>query len=277
MEDLFQIRDMDGQVKPLKLTHNQKNLLNGILNYRFNVVKKTRDLGSDTLLAAWIAVRFAFQYDPNNPDCIVYCSKMLDISYDFIEKVRFFLSQIPNWAWPENVSTRNGIYSRETKSELVLINHCRIKGITRSRDALRGYSMSHFIVNDAAYIEDGQEIFGAALTALGTGGQATLISIPNGFDNLFEPIYSEAEKMQNNYNSINMHWAYDYRFNEGMVWTKDGYSVHEYDYTNKSIMEKLAYDWKPTSKWSEKMIQYYYNEPFFNQELFGNFLRYSSR
>ena len=41
MESLFQVRDINTrELIPFELTHNQTNLLKGILNYRFNVVKK---------------------------------------------------------------------------------------------------------------------------------------------------------------------------------------------------------------------------------------------
>ena len=269
IESLFKIQDMNREIIPLVLTYNQKNLLNGIYNYRFNVVKKGRFLGSDTALAAWVAIKMTFQYNSDEPDAIVYCSNMIDNSYDFISKVKFFLDQVPDWVWPGFDSR----YKRQTRNEIVLVNDCRVKALSTSRDGLCGYGFNHFIMDDAASMPNGRDMFSMAITSLGTGGSATVVSVPNGFDSFFEPLYYQAERMMSQFNNVNMHWAYDPRFNEEMFWEKDGYCVHEHEFTKKSISHKLNFDWKPYSKWSVNMAHEYLNsEAYARQELNGEFV-----
>lgn len=276
MESLFHIQTPQGEVIPFRLTDNQRMLLVGLEYHRFNVVKKSRQLGSDTILAALIAYKCVINYEPSNPETYLYQTYMGEMSYEFIKKVRYFANQIPEWTWRFFEDERK-FYRTDTKTELVFFNGCRIRSFCTSRDAIRGFTPSHLIMDSASYYgSNGTEMFGAALTALGTGGQATVISVPNGMDSFFEPLYTKALNMMNNFNSINMHWAYDYRFNKDMVWTKLDEMVSETEYTRKSIAEKLVYGWKPASRWSEemsmKLIREGYGDVYLDQELHGEFV-----
>jgi len=51
-------------------------------------------------------------------------------------------------------------------------------------------------MDEAAFIDNGSEVFGAALTSLGTGGKVTLISTPNGMDPLYYRTYDGAKNRE---------------------------------------------------------------------------------
>jgi phage FluMu gp28-like protein len=76
-------------------------------------------------------------------------------------------------------------------------------------------------MDEAAYIDNGAIVFGAALTALGTGGKATLISTPNGMDKLYYETYAQSKARKNNFNIIEMKWYEDLRYNKDLKWVKD--------------------------------------------------------
>lgn len=278
METLFHTPTPQGEVIPFRLTDNQKILLVGMEYHRFNVVKKSRQLGTDTVLAAWVAYKCVIDYEVSEPEGIIFNTHMIEVSYDFIRKVKIFADQIPNWVWNHSGDI-NKLYKTDSRKELVFFNNCRVKGIATSRDALRGWTMTQFIMDSASYYgPNGQDMLCAMLTCLGTGGKAIIISTPNGMDSFFEPLYTGALNMTNNFNSINLHWAHDYRFNKDMVWTKLDETVVETEYTRKSIGEKLVYGWRPVSTWSEdmrkKMLRDGYNEDYLNQELYGDIIEY---
>lgn len=281
METLFQIKGIDGQVIPFRLTDNQRMLLNGMEYHRFNVVKKSRILGTNSVLAAWVAYKCIINYEPSEPEAILYNTHMGEISYEFIRKVKFFADQIPNWVW--NYSGEiNRLYKSNTKKELVFFNNCRIKATCTTRDALRGWTITQLIMDSASYYgQDGRDMFGAMLTSLGTGGKTIIVSTPNGMDSFFEPLYTGALNMTNNFNSINLHWAYDYRFNKNIIWSKLDETVPETEYTRKSIANKLVYGWRPASTWSEdmskNMLSDVNNDDYINQELYGDFIEYKQR
>jgi len=108
-------------------------------------------------------------------------------------------------------------------------------------------------MDEAAYIDNGAEVFGAALTALGTGGRATLISTPNGMDSLYYKTYDQARTKKNNFNVVEMKWYEDLRYNKDLRWVK-GEEIHvEVEFTFDSYNKMLEDGWKPTSTWYEQM------------------------
>jgi hypothetical protein len=108
-------------------------------------------------------------------------------------------------------------------------------------------------MDEAAYIDNGAEVFGAALTALGTGGRATLISTPNGMDALYYKTYDQARTKKNNFNVIEMKWYEDLRYNKDLRWVKDDNFVIEVEFSFESYKKMIDDGWKPTSTWYEQM------------------------
>ena len=125
----------------------------------------------------------------------------------------------------------------------------------------------------AAFIDNGADVFGAALASLGTGGQVSLISTPNGMDPLYYKTYNGAKSKDNNFNIVEMKWHQDIRYNRGLRWLKGEdeeiicktidrtklrweYSGNTYETTEASIddYEVMIKDgWKPSSPWYEEM------------------------
>jgi N utilization substance protein B len=89
---------------------------------------------------------------------------------DLPHNVSFFIEQLPNWVGIGFSSEKNS--ARHFK----LNNDCEVKAVATSKDALRGYTPTTLIFDEAAYIDNGAEVFGAALTSLGSGGKVILIS-----------------------------------------------------------------------------------------------------
>ena len=165
---------------PFHLFEKQKEIVQSYEEHRFNLVAKPRQAGVSTTTAAYLGVKVAFA-DKDNPEAILIVANKQDMAFEFLSKVKDFLSQIPRWVWgseyygtPEK--EKKTIFISDSKKEIKLPNGCRVKAVATSKDALRGYTPTYLIMDEAAFIEDGKELFGAALTALGTGGHATLIS-----------------------------------------------------------------------------------------------------
>ena len=80
-------------------------------------------------------------------------------------------------------------------------------------------------MDEAAYIDNGAEVFGAAFTALGTGGRAILISTPRGMDELYYKTYDLAKQNLPIINPSRMFIYYNARMSEGMVDQDSGSTV----------------------------------------------------
>ena len=165
---------------PFKLFPKQKEIIKDYEKYRMNLVAKPRQAGISTTTAAFLAVRVGFA-DKSNPESVLIVANKQDMAFEFLGKVKDFIDQLPRWVWgseyygtPEKEKKK--LYDTESKKEIRLPNGSRIKAVATSKDALRGYTPTYLIMDEAAFIDNGAELFGAALTALGTGGRATLIS-----------------------------------------------------------------------------------------------------
>ena len=269
---------------PFKLFRKQKEIVKALKDYRFNIVAKPRQAGVSTTVAATISVLLGFA-DENNPEAILIVANKQDMAFEFLAKIKYFLDQIPRWAWgPDYYGTpekeKKSIFSSDSKKEIRLPNGCRVKAVATSPDALRGYTPTFLIMDEAAFIDDGKDLFGAALTALGTGGRSILISTPNGLDELYYETYDSALKKINDFNIIEMRWYQDDRYNIGLKWykytdkeKKDLVVIEEEDFTFESFDKKIKDSYKPTSPWYEEMCRGMNNDPrMIAQELDVSFL-----
>ena len=104
----------------------------------------------------------------------------------------------------------NVLLETDSKGHLkIKSTNCEIRALATSKDALRGFTPTFLIMDEAAFIDNGSEVFGAALASLGTGGKISLISTPNGMDPLYYKIYDEARVLAENISNIPLTGAVD--------------------------------------------------------------------
>ena len=242
---------------PFKLFPRQKEIINAYEAHRFNLVTKPRQAGVSTTTAAYMAIKVGWA-DEDNPENVLIIANKQELAFEFLAKIKDFLSQLPRWVWgheyygnPKNEG--KSIFLTDSKKEIKLPNGSRVKAVATSKDALRGFTPTFLIMDEAAYIDNGAEVFGAALTALGTGGRATLISTPNGMDPLYFKTYDQAKTKKNNFNIIEMKWYEDLRYNKDLRWTKGDDIEKEIYFTFESYNGRIDDGWKPTSTWYEQM------------------------
>ena len=242
---------------PFKLFPRQLEIIKAFDKYRFNLVTKPRQAGVSTTTAAYMAIKVGWA-DVDNPEAILIIANKQELAFEFLGKIKDFLGQLPRWVWGEEyygtpLKEAKSIFIVDSKKEIRLPNKSRVKAVATSKDALRGFTPTYLIMDEAAYIDNGAEVFGAALTALGTGGKATLISTPNGMDSLYYKTYDQAKNKKNNFNIVEMKWYEDLRYNKDLRWIKGDEIVVDYVKNFHSNEKYLAEGWSPTSSWYEEM------------------------
>jgi len=256
---------------PFKLFHKQKEIIKSYEEYNRNIVTKPRQAGVSTTTAAYIAVKIAFG-DPNNPWKVLVLANKQTLAQEFLKKIKDFLDQIPAWVW--GLEEGDSYLAIEAKGHIKTKDtQCEVKALATSKDALRGYTPTFLIMDEAAFIDNGAEVFGAALTSLGTGGKVTLISTPNGMDPLYYRTYDGARTGKNNFKIVEMRWHQDVRYNRGLRWLRGeneeivcetiGRDKLRWEYSGTtyetSTLDIEAYEvmvedgWKATSPWYEDM------------------------
>jgi hypothetical protein len=256
---------------PFKLFHKQKEIIKSYEKYNRNLVTKPRQAGVSTTTAAYIAVKTAFG-DPDSPHKVLILANKQTLAQEFLKKIKEFLDQIPYWVWGLDEGT--DYLEINSKGHIKLkSNGCEIRALATSKDALRGFTPTFLVMDEAAFIDNGADVFGAALASLGTGGKIALISTPNGMDPLYYKTYDGAKNKENNFNVVEMKWYQDVRYNRGLFWVRGEnekiecktlsrtklrweyldkiYETDESTIEDYEVMVKEG--WKPLSPWYEEM------------------------
>jgi hypothetical protein len=180
---------------PFHLFPFQEKTLIQFAGNRFNVVLKSRQTGISTLSAGYALWKMIFNSDFN---VLVIATKQ-DVAKNLVTKVRVMHELLPSWL--------KGGSMEDNKLSLRLTNGSQIKAIASSPDAGRSEALSLLIFDEAAFIDDIDEIWVAAQSTLSTGGSCIALSTPNGVGNWFHQTWLGAEESRNPFNTIRLHWT----------------------------------------------------------------------
>lgn len=244
----------------------QMEAIQSFKEHRYNVVLKYRQAGISTLTAAYITWLISFA-NKENPQKVLILANKRETAMEFLNKAKIFQAQLPSW-----LGTQIG--DTNSKQHVRFTNGCEIKAVATSPDALRGYTPSLLILDEAAFIEGGQDVWAACQASLSTGGDAILVSTPNGYDPIYHATYDGAKKGQNDFKVVEMRWYMDPRFNKGLEWEKDGeISIKDESQNFDSYLEHTQNGYSPSSPWYREMVrQMNGNMRLVNQEINCDFL-----
>ena len=172
----------------------QEDSLTRISQNRYTVILKSRQLGISTLTAGYALWRMIFKEDFN---VLVIATKQ-DVAKNLVTKVRVMHDNLPAWL--------KGKALEDNKLSLRFKNGSQIKAISSKGDAGRSEALSLLIFDEAAFIDRIDEIWTAAQQTLATGGDAIMLSTPNGTGNLFHKTWVDAEA-GGQFHPIKLHWT----------------------------------------------------------------------
>ena len=271
---------------PLELFPDQISLLEDYENYNENIALKYRQAGVSTVTAAWTSKRIVFARK-NKPEKILIIANKLDTSVEMANKIRGFTEQWPKWVGVTFSSEKN------SQRHFKLTNGCEVKAVATSKDALRGYTPTILVFDEAAYIEADGDFWAACMASLSTGGKVIVVSTPNGYDPIYYEIYDQALKNMNEFKISEMVWFKDPRYTKDLSLIKVNDIIHFYlnrdeypevesiEYKDipprernfDDIKSLIASGYKPHSSWYESMVKKLkYDRRKVNQELECAFL-----
>jgi hypothetical protein len=271
---------------PLELFPDQVSLLNDYENFNENIALKYRQAGVSTVTAAWASKKLVFA-KKTKPEKILIIANKLDTAVEMANKIRGFTEQWPSWTGVGFSAEKN------SQRHFKLTNGCEVKAVATSKDALRGYTPTILVFDEAAYIEADSDFWAACMASLSTGGKVIVISTPNGYDPIYYEIYDQALRNMNEFKISEMVWFKDPRYTKDLKLIKVNDIIHYYlnreeysdidiiDYAETPFKERnfddvkqLIYQgYKPTSSWYESMVKKLkYDKRKVNQELECQFL-----
>ena len=271
---------------PLDLFPDQVTLVEDYEKYNENIALKYRQAGVSTVTAAWASKRLVFAHK-NKPEKILVIANKLDTAVEMANKIRGFTEQWPSWV---------GVgFSQEKNSQrhFKLTNGCEVKAVATSKDALRGYTPTILIFDEAAYIEADGDFWAACMASLSTGGKVIVVSTPNGYDPIYYEIYDQSLRGMNEFKITEMYWYRDPRYTRDLYMVKTTDLVHfllnreeyspdvvvdlsidnPYERDLSIVKNYIEQGYKPCSSWFEGMVKKLkYDRRKVAQELECNFL-----
>ena len=271
---------------PLELFPDQISLLTDYENFNENIALKYRQAGVSTVTAAWASKIISFA-KKEKPEKVLIIANKLDTSQEMANKIRAFVGQWPQWVGIDFAK------EKDSQKHFKLTNGCEVKAVATSKDALRGFTPTILIFDEAAFIEADNDFWAACMASLSTGGKVIVVSTPNGYDAIYYEIYDQALRNMNDFKISEMFWFRDPRYTKDLYLVKTNDIIHyllnkeEYptddiiswekipflkrDYTDLKIIMDSGY--KPSSSWFEGMVKKLkYDKRKVSQELECNFL-----
>lgn len=246
---------------PFELFPEQKEMIKDFENHSDNIVLKYRQAGVSTATAGWISKKLQFA-SKESPEKILILANKLDTATEMANKIKGFLRQWPDWI---NVGFDK---DKNSQKHYKLNNGSEVKAVATSVDALRGYTPTILVFDEAAYIESGGDLWAACMASLATGGKVIVISTPNGFDQIYYEVFDQSIRGINNFKISYLSWFHDPRFTKDLGWVKTKDIVHfllnRDEYEEKDILynvDKEDYQtyqdkgYKPFSSWFESMCK----------------------
>jgi hypothetical protein len=272
---------------PLELFNDQVTLVKDYDECEENIALKYRQAGVSTVTSAWASKRLIFA-KKSKPEKILIIANKMDTAVEMANKVRAFVEQWPSWL---GVTFSN---EKNSQRHFKLTNGCEVKAVATSKDALRGYTPTILIFDEAAYINADEDFWSACMASLSTGGKVIVISTPNGFDPIYYSIYSQAIKGMNDFRITEMYWYRDPRYSKDLKLIKCDdivhYMLNRADYNDNEIIldyseikvsdrnfedikQKIEKGYKAYSSWFEAMAKKLkFDKRKISQELECNFL-----
>ncbi len=245
--------------------------------------EKPRQAGVTTTTAAFMSCEVALA-SPESPITILCIGNTLDLSQQMVTKIRDFINQIPRWFFgddywspdPKSEKNKKKIYEICNTKELKLTNGCRVVARSSGPDASRGVGgVTYLIFDEAAFIENGNDVYSSAVATVSTGGKIIMISTPNGKDQLYYKTCRMAREGTNGFKLVEFRWYQDPRYNRFLKWVKKDEDTGKTEIfeepvlNNKGDIEYNEEHWdkmhqqgyKPTSPWYERMCASFNNDP----------------
>lgn len=160
----------------------QEDTIRDLIKHRFVIIGKSRQMGISTLLAAYALLNMIFKKNYK----ILVIATTQDVAANLVRKVRVMYDNLPSFLKAKRLISDN-------KLSMELPNGSSIKAVSSSASSGRSEALSLLIIDEAAFVDRFEEIWTSAQMTLATGGDAVILSTPNGTGNLFHKMFKAAE------------------------------------------------------------------------------------
>jgi hypothetical protein len=172
----------------------QESVLRLFLKNKFSIVNKSRQLGISTLSSAYALWLMLFHTDKN----VLCIATKTETAKNMVTKVKFGYDSLPSWMKIKSLENN--------KLSIRLSNGSQMKAVSAAGDSARSEAVSLLLIDEAAFIDNIEEVFVSAQQTLATGGGCIAMSTPYGTGNWFHRTWVKAEAGGNSFLPIRLPW-----------------------------------------------------------------------
>ncbi|MBQ2407959.1 MAG: hypothetical protein II309_00865, partial [Bacilli bacterium] len=137
----------EGREVPFKVFPRQYEFLKSICENDNTIAIKHRQAGITTVTSAWATGQCVFA-KKDAPETILCIGNKMDISEQLLEKIAYFIDQVPRWMWgseyyspdPNSEKNTKSIFKKRNKNHIELFNGCKLYARSSGENAARGIS-----------------------------------------------------------------------------------------------------------------------------------------
>ena len=194
----IKIVSLDHGVIPFKLYDFQENLIRSFHEKRFTICKMPRQTGKSTTCVAFLLHYLIF----NDNVTIGILANKASTAREILGRLQLAYENLPQWM-------QHGIISWN-KGSVELENGSTILAASTSASAVRGMSFNIIFLDEFAFVQNNiADAFFASVYPTITSGKSTkviIVSTPHGMNHFYR-MWNDAEKGNNDYNPIEVHWS----------------------------------------------------------------------
>ena len=183
----------------IQLHKCQKRALKSFTENRFNITMASRQVGKSTMMTIFALWYACFREDQR----ILLVANKEATAIEIFRRIRMAYEELPNWLKPGVVEW--------AKTSMELANGSRIGITTTSSSAGRGSSCDILMLDELAHIDQGlmKEFWASVFPIISASTESKILvaSTPCGTDNLFYQLWTGAEKSENGWSPIKIHWS----------------------------------------------------------------------
>lgn len=176
---------------------HQRHILSEIKDNPLIIGLKARQIGWTT-----IGVAFALHdvlFNPEHP--WLFVSRTEDAAQKMLDKAKYAYYRLPQW-----MRDRLPKLDSITQSSMVFANGSRIESVPATGSTGRGDSVYGALMDECAFMEYAEEIWGAVEPLISRDGRAMLFSTANGMGNFYHEIWLDSQRDDSVWRGVFFPW-----------------------------------------------------------------------
>lgn len=195
IETYMKIVSVDEGLVPFKMYDFQKTMVRTMFFNRFTIINTARQVGKSTTTCGFILHQIIF----NDEKTWAILANKAETAREILSRVQLAYEHLPKWLQHGVVEFNKGSFQLE--------NGSRVLASATSSSAIRGYSLSGLMLDEAAFIEGWDDFFKSVYPTISSGKKSKLIlvSTPNGMNHFYK-VWEDSVRGRNKFRNVMVQW-----------------------------------------------------------------------